>query len=63
VAGLAPRKAGRKPVLDAKDRRIAALEKQNSRLAKKLDLAEKVIDLQVKAHEILGVALPRIEDE
>lgn len=63
LAGLAAKRVGRKPVLDAKDRRIAALEQQNARLAKKLDLAEKVIDLQVKAHEILGIALPRIEDE
>ena len=63
VQGLAPKKVGRKPLLDAKDRRIAQLERQNARLAQKLDLAAKVIDLQKKAHEVLGIALPRIEDE
>jgi transposase len=63
IAGLAPKKVGRKPVLDAKDRRIEQLERQQARLQKKLDLAEKVIAFQVKAHEILGIALPRIEDE
>jgi transposase len=61
--GLEPRKVGRKPQLDAKDRRIAELEREKSKLERKLDLANKLIDLQVKAHEILGIALPRIEDE
>lgn len=63
VEGLAPKKAGRKPVLDAKDRRIQQLERRQARLEKKLELANKVIALQVKAHEVLGIALPRIEDE
>jgi transposase len=63
LEGLAPKKAGRKPTLDAKDRKIAELERRNTKLTKRLDLAEKVIDLQRKAHEILGVALPRIEED
>jgi transposase len=63
LAGLAPKKAGRKPVLDAKDRRIEKLERDKARLAQKLELAEKLIAFQKKAHEILGIALPRIEDE
>jgi transposase-like protein len=61
--GLAPKKVGRKPLLDAKDRRIQQLERQQARLQSKLELAQKVIAFQVKAHEILGLALPRIEDE
>lgn len=63
LEGLAPKKAGRKPALDAKDRKIAELEHRNAKLTKRLDLAEKVIDLQRKAHEVLGVALPRIEED
>ncbi len=61
--GLEPKKAGRKPVKDAKDREIERLTRKNEKLEKKLDLATKLIDLQKKAHEVLGVALPETEDE
>lgn len=54
LAGL---KRGRKPSHDAKDRRIAELEKQAKRLQAKLDLAEKLIDLQKKAAAILGTEM------
>ena len=58
AAGLGARKPGRKPMLDAKDRRNAELEKRNAELERKLLLAEKIVALQKKAHEILGIALP-----
>ena len=61
--GLDPKQAGRKPTRDAKDRRIEQLERRNAKLERELQLSRKVIDLQVKAHEVLGIALPRIEDE
>ena len=61
--GLDGRKAGRKPKLDAKDRRNAELAKRNVELERKLLLAEKVIALQKKAHEILGIALPNSDGE
>ena len=54
---LAERKPGRKPKLDAKDRRIAELEKRALRLEAKLSLAEKLIDLQKKVSAILGINL------
>ena len=54
---LAGRKPGRKPKLDAKDRRIAELEKRAARLEAKLSLAEKLIDLQKKVSAILGIDL------
>jgi transposase len=54
---LAGRKPGRKPKLDAKDRRIAELEKRAARLEAKLSLAEKLIDLQKKVSAILGINL------
>ena len=63
TAGLDARKPGRKPKLDAKDRRIAELTKRNERLERKLALADKLIALQKKAHEILGIALPEIDEE
>lgn len=54
---LAGRKPGRKAKLDAKDRRIAELEKRAARLEAKLSLAEKLIDLQKKVSAILGINL------
>jgi transposase len=54
---LAGRRRGRKPTQDAKDRRIAELEKRAARLEAKLSLAEKLIDLQKKVSAILGVNL------
>ena len=63
IDGLAPRKAGRKPKLDAKDRRNAELLKRNVALERKLHIAEAVIALQKKAHEILGIALPESAGE
>jgi len=54
---LAGRKRGRKPKKDAKDLRIAELEKRAARLEAKLSLAEKLIDLQKKVSAILGINL------
>jgi transposase-like protein len=59
---LAGRKPGRKPTLDAKDRRIAELEKRAARLEAKLALAEKLIDLQKKVSAILGINLMTDEE-
>lgn len=62
LAGLASRSAGRKPVKDAKDRRIEQLERELARVTRETRIQQGLIELQRKAHEILGVALPRIED-
>jgi transposase len=63
ASGLEPRKVGRKPKLDPKDRRNVELLKRNAVLERKLRVAEAVIALQKKAHEILGIALPVIDEE
>jgi transposase-like protein len=62
-AGLEPKPVGRKPSRDEKDRRIDELERKQAKLERELLIARKVIELQGKAHEILGAALPRIEDD
>jgi transposase len=54
---LAGHKRGPKPKLDAKDRRIAELEKQALRLEAKLLLAEKLIELQKKVSALLDINL------
>ncbi len=63
VAGLSPQKPGRKPKLDAKDRELLALKKEYAKLEKKLRIANALIGLQKKAHEILGIALPEHDEE
>lgn len=60
--GLAGRKPGRKPKMDAKDRRIAELEKRAAKLEAKLLLAGKLLDLQKKAASILGINLASDEE-
>jgi transposase-like protein len=62
-AGLAPQKPGRKPKLDEKDRKVLALEKENAKLRRKLEVADAVIGLHKKAHEVLGLALPVFDEE
>lgn len=63
LAGLEPKKAGRKPLMDDKDRAIEKLEREKAKLERELYIARGLIEIQKKAHEILGVALPRVEDE
>lgn len=61
-AGLAPKKPGPKPSRDDKDKVIERLETEKAVLERELRISRKLIELQLKAHEILGIALPRIED-
>ena len=63
-AGLTARKPGRKPRLDAAARALLAVTKENEALKRKLRVANALIDLQKKAHELLGLTLPEpSEDE
>lgn len=59
---LGTRKRGRKPKLDAKDQRIAELEKKAAKLEAKLVLAGKLLALQKKASEILGIDLDSADE-
>lgn len=61
-AGLAAKTPGRKPTRDARDRQLEKLEREKAKLEKELLVARKLIELAGKAHEILGVALPSIEN-
>ena len=63
AAGLTPQRPGRKPRLDAKDRQLLAVTRENAELKRKLQVATALIGLQKKAHEILGVALPERDEE
>jgi transposase len=55
-----------KPGPKGKDERDRVIEKQRkhiARLEKEARISQALIDLQLKAHEILGIALPRVEDK
>jgi transposase len=58
AAGLAAKKPGRKPKLTQAERRNAELVKRNAELERRLHVANVLIALQKKAHEVLGIALP-----
>jgi hypothetical protein len=59
LEALTPKKRGRKPTTpDARDRRIAELEKENRRLSARATKAEAIVELQKKVSEILGITLP-----
>jgi transposase len=62
-AGLVAKKPGPKPTKDAKDRVIEQQARRIAKLQKENRIQKGLLDLQRKAHEILGVALPGIEDE
>lgn len=63
TAGLAAKKPGRKPRLTEGERRNLALMKRNAELEQKLRVANALIALQKKAHEVLGIALPESEGD
>jgi transposase len=61
--GLAADKPGRKPKLTEAERRVAELTKRNAELERKLHVANALLELQKKAHEVLGLVLPESDGE
>ena len=61
--GLTAKKAGRKPKFTEAERLNIQLTKRNAELERKLHIADVLIALQKKAHEILGLALPESDGE
>jgi len=62
TAGLEPRQRGRKPKLGANERQLVAATKAIAGLERKLQVANAIIALQKKAHEVLGLALPEPDE-
>jgi hypothetical protein len=60
---LKPKKRGPTPrVVDARDKRIAELERENARLGRRIEQAEAIIDVQKKVSQLLGIVLPTVKD-
>lgn len=59
LAGLAPKRRGPSPKpIDARDRRIRALERENRRLSARAERAEALVEVQKKLSVLLGIELP-----
>jgi transposase len=63
AVGLTTKKPGRKPRLTETERRNVELMKRNAELERKLHIANVLIALQKKAHEVLGIALPESDED
>lgn len=63
ASGLEAQKPGRKPKLDEAGRMLLAATKENARLKRQLQVAHAIIELQKKAHVVLGLALPEFDEE
>ena len=57
LAGLTPRKRGRK--VNKESAEISRLQRENNRLERQLEQAELIIEAQKKLSEILGITLER----
>ncbi len=58
LAGLTARRRGPKPQpVDARDRKIAQLERETRRLQARLERAEGLIEVQKKVSQLLGIPL------
>ncbi|MCP4402982.1 MAG: transposase [bacterium] len=57
LAGLTPRKRGRKANKESVE--ISRLQQENNRLERQLEQAELIIEAQKKLSEILGITLER----
>ena len=60
--GLQVQRPGPKPTQTAEGRRVAELERKLAALEKENRIQRKLLELSGKAHEILGLALPRVEE-
>lgn len=65
LAGLSPKKRGRKEQKDPLVKRIAELERENRKLVDRLEKAETIIEVQKKLSGLLGLPLhsPDKEDK
>jgi transposase-like protein len=64
LAGLAPKKRGRKPAeVNPLAKKVAELERDKRRLERRLRQAELLLDIQKKASELLGIPLNSLDED
>ena len=62
LASMSATKRGRRAKLSAQDKELEQLRRDNEHLRRKLTQAEKIIEVQKKLSEVLGVSLDTSED-
>jgi transposase-like protein len=63
LAGLTPKKRGRKPTKNPLSDELARLQRENARLQRELDKAQTIIDVQKKVAALLGETLAEPTEE
>ncbi|TFH28997.1 MAG: hypothetical protein E4H00_07780 [Myxococcales bacterium] len=64
LQGLSAKKRGPKPTpVDARDKKIAALERANAKLTARAERAETLVEVQKKLSKLLGSAMPGDDGE
>lgn len=64
LAALTPKKRGPQPkVVDPRDRQLAEQQREITRLRKRAERAEALVEVQKKVSQLLGIALPTIEED
>ena len=64
LAGLAPKKRGPAPKIPHPlERKVLELQRENTRLQRRAERAEGLVELQNKVSELLGIQLPKPDEE
>ncbi len=64
LAGLAPRKRGpAAKVPHPLEQKVLELQRENTRLQRRAERAEGLVELQKKVSELLGIQLPKPDEE
>jgi len=64
LEGLTPRKRGPKPrEKNPLDKKVRELKRENTKLRKRVERAEALIEVQKKVSELWGVTLPKSDDD
>ncbi len=64
LEGLGPKKRGPKPKeVDARDKKIAQLERELGKATKRAERAEALVELQKKVAQLMGRVLPEPDEE
>jgi transposase len=64
LAALAPQKRGPKPKeVDGRDKELAVLRREIAQLTRRAERAEAIVEVQKKISQLLGIALPEIDEE
>jgi transposase len=64
LAALKPKRRGpQAKVVDPRDRQLAEQQREIARLKKRAERAEALVEVQKKVSQLLGIALPTVEED